>query len=165
MLEQEETERQAETRERIFYRNTNEKLTMLLENYKVAMSTLQVPNKTEGVQNPSAYIADDLNMREVAVDEEEDENDGEDERDNLVMGPETIYYSKDDIDDLHKEWQATHQQEMIDLQSRMQAQLNVQASKSKAQENLGSMVQYPVAGMTPMGQLGLSMNAPAFVPG
>ncbi len=44
LLAEEETVRQAETREQIFYRNANEKLAMQLKNYKVAMGTLQQPN-------------------------------------------------------------------------------------------------------------------------
>ncbi len=54
---------------------------------------------------------------------------------------------------------------MIDLQRNMQAQLDTQAARSRAQRNLGSMAQYPAMEATPMGQLGLSANAPAFVPG
>ncbi len=54
---------------------------------------------------------------------------------------------------------------MIDLQQSMQTQLDVQAARSRAQRNLGSMVQYPAAGATLTGQPGLSANAPAFVPG
>ncbi len=47
----------------------------------------------------------------------------------------------------------------------MQAQLNVQLAKSRGQGSLGGTVQYPTAGALLMGQLGLSTNAPVFVPG
>ncbi len=139
---------------------------MLLENYKVAMSTLQVLNETEESQHPSAQTVKDLNIQEVVVNEEEDdENDGEDERDKHILGPRAVFCSADDVDDLHKEWQATHQQEMIELQRNMHAQLNAQAAKSRAQQNLGSTAQYPATETTLTGQPGLSTNAPVFVPG
>ncbi len=91
---------------------------------------------------------------------EEEENEAE----NLVLGLCAVYYSAQDVDELHQEWQETHQQELIDLQQCMQAQLNAQLAKSREQGNLGSTVQYPPAGVMPMGQLGLSMTSPVFVP-
>ncbi len=83
LLGQEEGARQEETRQRILYRNRNEKLAMQLENYKVAMSTLQEEDETEELQHPSAHIADDPGTQEFVIEEEGDRN----ERDELVLGP------------------------------------------------------------------------------
>ncbi len=80
---------QAETRERIFYRNTNQKLATQLKNYRVAMSTLHDPDETEEWQNPSAHIADDPDVWGFIENEEEDEN-GED---NLGPVLPTLFYS------------------------------------------------------------------------
>ncbi len=134
---------------------------MLLQNYKVAMSTLQEEDEMEELQNLSAHIAEDPNMQEFMVDEERDEN----KEDDLVLGPQTVFYSAQDVDDLRQEWLDMHRQEMIDLQWNMQMQLDAQAARSRAQINLGSTVQYPTTGATLMGQPGLSANAPAFLPG
>ncbi len=54
---------------------------------------------------------------------------------------------------------------MLDLQRTMQMQLDAQAARSRAQRNLGSMAQHSAAEVMPMGQLGLSVTVPAFVPG
>ncbi len=56
------------------------------------------------------------------------------------------------------------QQELLDVQQRMQTQLNAQLAQSRRQGNLGSAV-YPPAGAMPTGQPGLSAAAPTFVPG
>ncbi len=78
-----------------------------LENYKVAMSTLQMPSETEELQNPSAHVAEAPHMQEFMVDEEDDERDGS-ERDDLILGPETVIYSAQDVEELHQEWQDMH---------------------------------------------------------
>ncbi len=78
LLAQEEGVRQEEMRQRILYRNENEKLMMQLENYKVVMSTLQEEDETEELQHPSARIADDPETQGLVVEEEGDENQGDD---------------------------------------------------------------------------------------
>ncbi len=110
-LAEEENAQQAEARERIHYRNANEKLAMQLNNFKSVLSTLQEQDEPEEMENPSAQIADDLHGQEF-TDGEEEEN----EADNLVLGPREVYYSAQDVDVLHQDWQEMHQQELIDLQ-------------------------------------------------
>ncbi len=112
-LAEEENAQQQEARERILYRNANEKLATQLRNYKSVLSTLQERDETG---NLSAHIAADPNGPEFATGEEEEEGEEENGADDLVLGPRTVYYSTQDVEELHQEWQDTHQQEMIDLQ-------------------------------------------------
>ncbi len=84
---------------------------------------------------------------EFAV-EEEDENEVED----LVLGPQTVYYSVQDVEELKQEWQAVHCQELLNVQEWMQVQLDGVLARSRRQENLGST------------QPRLSATAPPFVP-
>ncbi len=67
------------------------------------MSTLQEGDETEEVQNPSAHIANDPEIQQFVV-EEEDGN----ERDDLVLGPRAVFYSADDVDNLTQEWLDMH---------------------------------------------------------
>ncbi len=92
------------------------------------------------------------------------EEDKEIETDPLVLGCESVYYSTQDVDELHQEWQEMHQQELIDIQQCMQVQMNVQLARSGGQGSLGG-AEYPAAGVVLMGQSGLSMATPVFVPG
>ncbi len=36
--------------------------------------------------------------------------------DPFVLGPETVYYSAHDVQELQQEWQEVHQQELFDVQ-------------------------------------------------
>ncbi len=163
LLEREETVRQDEMRQRVYYRNANEKLATLLENYKAAVSTLHHPGEEEEWRNLSARIADP-DAPEILGDERNlaEELEGEEDED---TAPPEVYYSSQDVEELQKEWQETYQQEIIELQCTMQSQLNAQAAKARAQPSLGTTVQHPIGMAEPTGPSRLSTNAPAFVPG
>ncbi len=158
-----------ESRERIYYRNTSANLATQLKNYRVAMSRLHKSEETEQWQNPSARIADDPEIQRIEGDEQEfvEDYDGEDENrdENLGPVPPDVFYSTQDMQELHQEWQETHRQEMVELQRNMQSQLDAQAARARAQQNLGTTAQNSAEGEVPIGQPRLSMSAPVFVPG
>ncbi len=148
-----------------------EKLAAQLKTYRVAMSTLHDPDEPEEWQNPSTCIAEDLdvqgfveNEQEFVEDDEEDEN-GEDGVENLGPVQPQVFYSMRDVEELHKEWQETYRQEIVELERNTQSQLNAQAAKARAQQNLGTTVRNPTEEVVPMEHPRLSTNAPAFVPG
>ncbi len=126
MAEGEEA-RQEEARERIRYGKMNEKLAMRLDNFKSVLSTLQ--EQDEYAENPSARIAEDPWGREFMVKEEEENEAGNP----LVLGCGTVYYSAQDVDEFQQEWQEMHQQELLDVQQCMQAQMNAQLARSRGQ--------------------------------
>ncbi len=134
---------------------------MQLKNYQSVLSTLQEHDEVEELPNPSAQIANDPYEQEFVAEEEENGN----EEVNLVLRLETVYYLMQDVEELQKEWQETHQQEIFELRQCMQAQLTAQSAKSKGQGNLGGTVWYPAAGMMLTRQPGLLTSAPVFVPG
>ncbi len=82
----------------------------------------------------------------------------------FVLGPETVVYSAQDMHELQQEWQEMHQLELLDVQRWMQVQLDAQMARYWRQGNQSSAV-YPPAGAMPMGQPGLSVATPTFVPG
>ncbi len=92
---------QEEARERIRYRNMNEKLATQLDNFKSVLSTLQ--ERDELTENPSAQIAEDLRAQEVVVEEEEEIE----AVDPFVLGRDTVYYSTRDVEEFQQEWQET----------------------------------------------------------
>ncbi len=118
-------------------------------------------------ENPSACIAEDLQLQETEV-KEDDENEVNGPQgpriDLLVLGPEVITYSAQDMHEREQEWQEVHQQELIDVQRWMQVQLDAQAARYQRQGSQGNVV-YPHTGVTLMGQLGLSATALTLVLG
>ncbi len=95
------------------------------------------------------------------------EDDGEDEYEveNLGPAPPDIVYSMQHVEEMHQEWQETHQHERVELQLKMQSQMDTQTAKNRAQQNLGAAVWKPTEEVTPMEQSRLSTSAPALVPG
>ncbi len=160
-LVEEETAHQGEAWERICYRGMNEKLERQLDNFKSILSTLQEAL----IENPSAHIAEDP----MAKDNEnahlqghgfKEESKRGAERlwgqrtDPLVLGPETVTYSAQDVCECEQEWQEVHQKDLLDVQQWMQMQLDAQAVWYQRQENQGS-VTCPPAGIALIGQPGL----------
>ncbi len=95
----------------------NEKLEKQLDNYKPILSTLREPEAL--TEDPSAHIAEDPQSQEFEV-KEEDENGANGlwgpGIDPLVLGPDTVTYSAQDMHEHEQEWQEMHQQELIDVQ-------------------------------------------------
>ncbi len=77
------------------------------------MSTLNEPDEAEeGLLNPSARIAEDPTGQTFVKTEQDfvEDYDEEDEQgeDNLGPVPPDVYYSTQDMQELHEEWQETH---------------------------------------------------------
>ncbi len=94
-----EDAQQEEARERIHYRNANEKLVTQLDNFKSMLSTLQ--EQDELTENPNTRIAEDPRAQEVVVEEEEEIE----VEDPLVLGCSTVYYSTQGMQEFQQEWQ------------------------------------------------------------
>ncbi len=63
--------------------------------------------------------------------EEEEEIKAEDQ---LILGRDVVYYSTWDVEEFQQEWQEMHQQELLDVQQCMQAQMNMQLTRFREQE-------------------------------
>ncbi len=139
----------------------------MVKNYRVAMSTLHESTEEVEWQDPSAHIANDPDGHGFLGDEQgfAEELEEENEVEHLGTAPPTVYYSMQDVEELHKEWQETHQQEIVRLQREMQSQLHAQSTRARVQQNLGTGTQNPIGEAVPMRQARLSTNAPVFIPG
>ncbi len=95
----------------------NEKLEKQLDNYKSVLSTLQEQEALN--KAPSAHIGEDPQLQDHGF-KEENENEANGLRgqriDPLVLGPETVTYSAQDMREREQEWQEVHQQELLDVQ-------------------------------------------------
>ncbi len=92
-------------------------------------------------------------------------NEGNDEQEDetLDLVPLDAFYSAQDVDEMQQEWQETHQRDLVELQRKMQSQLDAQ--KKRIQQNVGTTARTSTGGVLTTGQSRLSMSAPAFVPG
>ncbi len=117
-----------------------------LDNFKSILSTLQeVPT-----EDPSAHIAEDPTAKD---DEnahlqdhgfkEESENGAEilwgQRTDPLILGPETVTYSTQDVCEREQEWQEVHQKGLLDVQQWMQVQMDVKTAWYQRREHQGSV--------------------------
>ncbi len=88
-----------------------------MDNYKSVLSTLQEQEAL--TEDPSAHIAEDLWSQCPRI-KEEDENEADGSQrqriDPLVLGPETVTYSAQDMHEREQEWQEVHQRELVDVQ-------------------------------------------------
>ncbi len=92
------------------------------------------------IENPSARITEDPTARDdenAHLQDHRFKEEGENGADRLqrpridplMLGPEMVTYSAQDVHEHEQEWQEVHQQDLLDVQQRMQVQMDAQTAQ------------------------------------